>query len=204
MDKLIPSTPVGLVILAAGSSSRMGQPKQLLPYDGESLVRRSARLGLLSGCFPVTVVLGANSLLIGTELEDLPVFVTENPDWEAGMASSIRVGLAHTLHVLPTVAAVIITLCDQPLITPAFLHGLTEVFAAVGKPIVATRYGNTTGVPALFSRELFDTLEGLSGQEGARKLIAGHPDQVHTVSFPEAALDVDTPEDYLKLIGGLI
>ncbi|MBD0255631.1 MAG: NTP transferase domain-containing protein, partial [Cytophagales bacterium] len=96
MDKLTPSTPVGLVILAAGSSSRMGQPKQLLPYDGESLVRRSARLGLLSGCFPVTVVLGANSLLIGTELEDLPVFVTENPDWEAGMASSIRAGLVHT------------------------------------------------------------------------------------------------------------
>ena len=204
MEKLTPSTPVGLVILAAGSSSRMGQPKQLLPYDGESLVRRSARLGLLSGCFPVTVVLGANNLLIGTELEDLPVFVTQNPDWEAGMASSIRVGLAHTLHVLPTVSAVLIALCDQPLVTPAFLHGLTDAFVAVGKPIVATRYGNTTGVPALFSRQLFEELEGLAGQEGARKLIAGHPDRVHAVPFPAAALDVDTPEDYLKLIGGLI
>jgi molybdenum cofactor cytidylyltransferase len=203
MDKLTPSTPVGLVILAAGSSSRMGQPKQLLPYDGESLMRRSARLGLLSGCFPVTVVLGANSLLIGTELEDLPVFVTQNPDWEAGMASSIRVGLAHTLHVLPKVSAVIIALCDQPLVTSAFLHGLTDAFVAVGKPIVATRYGNITGVPALFSRELFDELEGLTGQEGARKLIASQPDRVHAVPFPEAALDVDTPEDYLKLIGGL-
>ncbi|MBD0255027.1 MAG: NTP transferase domain-containing protein, partial [Cytophagales bacterium] len=93
---------------------------------------------------------------------------------------------------------------DQPLVTPAFLHGLTDAFAAVGKPIIATRYGNTTGVPALFGRELFDALTGLTGQEGARKLIAGHPDQVHAVSFPEAALDVDTPEDYLKLIGGLI
>jgi molybdenum cofactor cytidylyltransferase len=204
MDKLTPSTPVGLVILAAGNSSRMGQPKQLLPFDGESLVRRSVRLGLLSGCFPVTVVLGANSLLIGTELEDLPVFVAQNPDWEAGMASSIRAGLANTLHVLPTVGAVIISLCDQPLVTPAFLHGLTDAFAATGKPIIATRYGNTTGVPALFSRELFDALDKLNGQEGARKLIATHPEQVHAVPFPEAALDVDTPEDYLKLIGGLI
>jgi molybdenum cofactor cytidylyltransferase len=204
MDKLTPSTSVGLVILAAGCSSRMGQPKQLLPYDGESLVRRSARLGLLSGCFPVTVVLGANSLLIGTELEDLPVFVTQNPDWEAGMASSIKVGLAHTLHVLPTVNAVIIALCDQPLVTPALLHGLTDAFVAAGKPIVATRYGDTTGVPALFGRELFEALERLNGQEGARKLIAGNPEQVHTVPFPEAALDVDTPEDYLKLIGGVI
>ena len=204
MDKLTPSVSVGLVILAAGSSSRMGQPKQLLTYEGESLVRRSAGLGLLSGCFPVTVVLGANNLLIGTELEDLPVFVTQNPDWEAGMASSIRVGLTHTLHVLPTVEAVLIALCDQPLVTPAFLHGLTEAFAASGKPIIATRYGNTTGVPALFSRELFHELEQLNGQEGARKLIATHADQVHAVAFPEAALDVDTPEDYLKLIGGLI
>jgi molybdenum cofactor cytidylyltransferase len=185
MDKLIPSTPVGLVILAAGSSSRMGQPKQLLPYDGESLVRRSARLGLLSGCFPVTVVLGANHLLIGTELEDLPVFVTENPDWEAGMASSIRAGLAHTLHVLPTVAAVIIALCDQPLITPAFLHGLTEVFTAVEKPIVATRYGNTTGVPALFGRELFDALEQLTGRKGPASSLPATRTRYTLYPFPK-------------------
>jgi len=203
MEKLTPSSPVGIIILAAGSSSRMGQPKQLLPYDGESLVRRSARFGLLSGCFPVTVVLGANSALVRTEVEDLPVFTVQNPDWEGGMASSIKTGLTEVLAVLPTVSAVIVALCDQPLITPAFLHGLTEVFAREQKAVIATRYANTTGVPALFACDLFGELLEIAGQAGAKKLIAAQPGRVYSVPCPEAALDVDTPEDYLKLISGL-
>jgi molybdenum cofactor cytidylyltransferase len=202
MEKLTPSSPTGLIILAAGASTRMGQPKQLLPFDGESLVRRSARFGQLSGCFPVIVVLGANGPLIATELEDYPVFVTHNPHWADGMASSIRVGMELLLSTLPEVGSVVISLCDQPLVTPDFLHSLTDIWTRAGKPIIATSYGKTTGVPALFSRELFDELAQLDGQEGARKLIAAHPERVHRVPFPEAALDVDTPEDYLKLIGG--
>ncbi len=189
---------IGLVILAAGSSSRMGQPKQLLPFQGESLIRHCIETALQSRCFPIVVVLGANWEVIQLEIEDLPVFTVTNTDWEAGMASSIRLGLQTLLKNAESIEAAIFMLCDQPFVSAKLLNKLMVEYLQDQKSIVASGYGKTLGVPSLFDRQLFDELLNLQGQEGARTLIKAYAEEVHCVSFPEGSIDIDTPEDYLK------
>jgi molybdenum cofactor cytidylyltransferase len=189
---------VGLIILAAGESSRMGKPKQLLPYQGQSLIQYMVQNGLRSLCFPVVVVLGANAPLIKQEINDLPVFVSENPDWKEGMGSSIRVGMEMLLSVLPDVEAVIIMLCDQPFVKTTLLNLFIEQYQTTRVPVISAEYAGTMGVPALFDHTLFIHLQSLHGHEGARNIISGSQD-VHAIPFPEGKIDIDTPEDYLNL-----
>jgi molybdenum cofactor cytidylyltransferase len=189
---------VGLIILAAGESSRMGKPKQLLPFQGQSLIQYMVQNGLTSRCFPVVVVLGANAPLIKLEISDLPLFITENVHWEEGMGASIRAGMDMLLSVYDEVEAVIIMLCDQPFVKATLLNQFVEVYQQTHTPLIASSYAHTLGVPALFDRSLFPLLQNLHGQEGARKLIM-HQSGVHTISFPEGKIDIDTPEDYLTL-----
>ena len=176
----------------------MATPKQLLVYEGQTLIRRAVETALASVCRPVVVVLGANASAVGTELE-LPVIVTRNREWETGMGSSIRAGLEAALAADADVDAVVVMLCDQPFVTAELIDTLIERRRETGKTIVGTEYRGTRGVPALFARGLFVELSALSGHEGARQIIRNHPDDTAVVPFVGAAIDIDTPQDYEAL-----
>jgi molybdenum cofactor cytidylyltransferase len=191
---------IGIVVLAAGASKRLGTPKQLLHYEGQTLLRRAAETALATACGPVVVVLGAHAQPLVLELQGLPVRIVKNPDWEQGMRSSIRPGMEALLGAdEEALAGVIFMLCDQPLVTVRVLEALIQTHAETGKGIVACAYGGTWGVPALFSKTLFWDLATLGSGEGAKQVLANHPEEVATICFPEGALDVDTPQDYARL-----
>jgi molybdenum cofactor cytidylyltransferase len=133
------------------------------------------------------------------ELEGLPVSIVENTEWQSGMSSSLRAGLGEVVGD----DVVLIMLCDQPFVTAEVLDNLIETHRKTGMPIVASDYGGMRGVPALFSKELFPELAALNADEGARRIIARHPEMVATVEFAGGLVDVDTSEDLnrLKLVG---
>lgn len=193
------NTTVGLIILAAGASTRMGTPKQLLTYRGRSFVRHMAEIALSSVCQPIVVVLGAYAAQIKPEIKQLPLQIVENPQWNQGMSSSIRVGITALNAVSYQLDAVIITLCDQPFVSSQILTQLVEIYCSTGKPIIACEYAETLGVPALFSQSLFTELLALKSSEGAKKIIQKYSHQTFTIPFPEGAIDIDTPQDYEEL-----
>ncbi|UOQ97566.1 nucleotidyltransferase family protein [Hymenobacter sp. 5317J-9] len=190
--------PVALVLLAAGASTRMGRPKQLLSYRGRTLLRHAAETAVASGCTPIVLVTGAVHEALAAEVAGLPVQVVHNPDWETGMASSIRAGLAAAQPTEP--AAVLIMLSDQPHLTPELLRELVQRQRQARAPIAAAAYGDALGVPAVFDRALFSQLMELRGQAGAGRLIASYGPAVERIAFPAGLLDVDTPEQYAALL----
>lgn len=193
------STPkVGGILLAAGGSSRMGRPKQLLKFEGKTLIRRAAEALLGSACEPIVVVLGAELESSNAEITDLGINVCVNGLWQTGMSSSINAGLQKLLEFEPNLDVVVITLCDQPYISAAHIDSLIDRFHETKSAIVAARYGKTVGVPALFFREMFPDLLELFGDKGARMLIRSHPDRVGSIHIPEAEFDVDTPADLAR------
>jgi molybdenum cofactor cytidylyltransferase len=147
----------------------------------------------------VVVVLGALADRLQTELAGLPVIIALNPAWESGMASSIRAGLGAAAADAPGLDAVVILLCDQPLITAAMLDRLVAVHRAEGRGIVAAEYGEAAGVPALFGRNYFPGLGALEGDQGARKIIVNHNKDLARIPMPEAAFDVDRHEEAARL-----
>ncbi len=193
---------VGLIVLAAGESRRMGEPKQLLRFGGETLLRRAVSAALGSRCRTVVVVLGAHADELRGEAAG--AHVAFNEEWAEGMSSSIRCGLRalETATSGPADAALLM-LCDQPFVTSAVINRLLEAYEETRPPLVASRYEargeSTFGVPALFSRELFRELMELRGAEGAKRVIRQHSSEALVVAAPEAAFDVDTPEDYRAL-----
>jgi len=200
----VPESPdaqskVGLVILAAGASVRMGRPKQLLLYRGRTLIRWAVETALASVCHPVVVVTGAHAELVKNELKHLPVLVADNGEWEKGMSSSIRIGTETLVATNGDLDGAVVMLCDQPFVTAAVVNALVEARFKTGKRIVASAYGEARGVPAFFGRQLFPEITALEANSGARQVIANHPDDVATVCFAEGAVDVDTPRDYEML-----
>ncbi len=193
---------VGIAILAAGASQRMGRPKQLLVHCGRTLVRHSVETAVESRCRPIVVVIGAHAELVRHELDGVPVAIAQNSAWECGMSSSLRVAIETLATVID---GAVITLCDQPLVTADAIDRLVRMHYKTGKDIVASEYADTHGVPAFISRRLFDEVAALNGNDGARRLIARHPQVVATVPLIEAAFDVDTPGDYelLKSLASL-
>ena len=199
--------PIATIILAAGSSSRLGQPKQLLRRDdGTTLIRRMAEIALSLGIGPVIVVLGANRENVGHEIAGLPLTTAINPDWATGMASSLRVGLS-ILPDTPT-DAFLILLTDQPHVTADLLRQLIDVRQSTGRGIVVSRYRtgggaavrpadptHLLGVPALFNSRYKADFMALTGDVGARKLIRQYPDDCAGVDFMLGAVDLDTPQD---------
>jgi molybdenum cofactor cytidylyltransferase len=194
------SAGVGAIVLAAGSSSRMGSPKQALQYRGESLLRRAALAALDAGCRPVIVVTGANAELSRRELDGLDVREVFNTLWETGMASSVRAGVEGLLSAEADVAAAVLLLCDQPHVTADVISSLVAAHRANGSPVVASMYGGSFGVPALFGRTLFDELARLEGSAGAKQVIKRHASEAHFLPFPGGEVDVDTPDDFSRLI----
>lgn len=190
---------VGLVLLAAGGSRRFGAPKQLLRYQGESLLRRAAKSAQASRCEPVAVVLGAEAERLKEELVGLSVLRVVNPHWHAGIGTSIQAGLKALITAVPDLEGALFTLCDQALIDSPHLNLLVETFIASKAPVIASRYAGTFGVPALFHRALFPDLCVLSGGRGAKEVIARHLPYAHLIDLPEACLDIDTPGEYWRL-----
>ncbi|HUJ44576.1 MAG TPA: nucleotidyltransferase family protein [Opitutaceae bacterium] len=190
----------GAVILAAGASTRMGEPKQLLRLDGRTLLRRTVDTVFASSAWPVVVVLGARIDAIRPEVARLPVLVVENGEWKEGLASSIRagVGVLETFSFL--LEAALLVACDQPNLSAEAVARLISVYRQGGPSIVTARYEGHSGPPALFGRSHFHELMGLRGSEGARPLFARHADQLATVDLPELATDLDTPEDLHKFL----
>ncbi len=193
-----PSLSCAAIVLAAGASARLGQPKQLLCFRGEPLVRSAARLALTAGALPVFVIVPAAANAACVEaLDGLPVTVVVNPEASEGMGSSLRLGMAALAGVQPQPGRVLLMVCDQPLLRPEHLLALLTAEAPGG--IAAAGYGDPPrlGVPAVFSREHFAALAAASGDEGARGLLRSG--RASAVPVPEAAVDIDTPADLLAL-----
>jgi len=193
------STNIGAIILAAGESSRLGTPKQLLKYAGRSLLQHSADAATTSGAHPVVVVLGASADSIKKEIENNKVHVVVNTKWHEGMASSIRCGIKTLLELDPLAEGAIMVLCDQPHITPALLTSLMMTYRETGKLIVACHYRNTFGPPVFFHKTIFPGLLSLKGDVGAKGLISQHASEMELVSFPGGSIDIDTEADYQNL-----
>lgn len=198
MEKAVQNT--GIIILAAGASTRMGQPKQLLRVGSESLIQRVLRTALATVFRPIVVVLGAKREKIEPELEVFPVHKVVNESWSNGMGSSISAGLSYLLQKEPTLGAVIILVGDQPLLNTQVLLDLHQSAQTQQAPLVVSHYANTMGVPALFTRALFPELIALEGATGAKALIQKYWDRAAILEFPEGALDLDTPEDWRAFV----
>jgi molybdenum cofactor cytidylyltransferase len=178
----------------------MGSPKQTLQFRGVSLLRRAALAALGAGCRPVIVVTGANSELSRREFEGLDVREVFNPHWETGMASSIRAGVEALAGADPDAVAAVLLLCDQPHVTDDVISALIAAHRATGSAVVASTYGESFGVPALFSRTFFAELTRLEGRSGAKEIIRRHASEAHFLTFHGGEVDVDTPGDFSRLI----
>lgn len=191
-----PEIRIGAIVLAAGASSRMGTPKQLLPVNGVPLVLRAVKAALETTAWPIVVVVGANAGLIRPVLATHPVLIVENASWIEGMASSIRTGIDTLQQFSRSVSGALVILCDQPALSAAVLSKLIHEQERTGRSIVAARYGGRNGAPALFMREHFSALKTLTGEEGARSLLQAPADRIATLELAELSVDLDTPADY--------
>lgn len=199
MPNRAPSPPppfrFGAVILAAGASTRMGSPKQLLTLDGQPLVVRAVETALASPAWPVVVVLGAHAEKIRPLLTRLPVLIADSPAWAEGMAASIRAGITTLRQFSRALDGALVALCDQPAFSAEVIARLVAAQRASGRSIAAAHYQGRQGAPALFLREHFETLAHLTGEAGARDLLNDEPARVTAVALPSLAHDLDTPAD---------
>ncbi|MBN3890600.1 MAG: nucleotidyltransferase family protein [Nostoc sp. JL31] len=191
---------IAIMILAAGASTRMGTPKQLLLYQGRSFLKCITEIAIASVCQPVVVVLGANAEQIHPQIKQLPVRVVKNSDWACGMSTSIKSGIELLNNLPQKIEAVVITLCDQPFVSPQIINQLVDTYYSTKKPIIACEYGNTLGVPALFSQTFFSELATLKETSGAKKVINNNLNEVFSIPFPLGDIDIDTPKDYEQLL----
>jgi molybdenum cofactor cytidylyltransferase len=185
------------IVLAAGAATRMGRLKQLLPFRGETLLRHAIAQIREAGFHRIVVVLGAQSETVAASLAGLSLELVTNPQWPAGMGSSLGVGLQQALATEEPLGVAVL-LGDQPLVRAAHLQKMRELFAGDPERVVAAEYSGRLGVPAFFGRMWFDALRALPPDAGAAKLLnSGIP--VTRFPLPEAAFDLDTPADLEKL-----
>ncbi len=189
--------PVAGIVLAAGESKRMGRPKQLLEWHGQTFVRTAAETALAAGLSPVIVVTGAEAEGVREAVQDLPVTLAGNPQWRSGQAASIQVGLAACPG---NTGAAIFVLADQPQIPADMLTGLLEAHAGSLSPIVAPLVAdNRRGNPVLFDRATFGALRALRGDEGGRSILSRFRVEYLPWNDERLLLDVDTEDDYKRL-----
>ena len=185
-----------LLLLAAGRSARLGRPKQLLAFEGSTLLRRAAAAALESGIGPVYAIVGCRSGDMREELDGMPVTVVDNGHWQEGIASSIRTGLQRVRIERPDTDGLLILVCDQPATDAQALRSLWALQARTCAPLAACSYDGGLGTPALFHRSLFEELMDLQGDTGAKRVIHRHLDAAMSIPFPEGSMDIDTEEDY--------
>jgi molybdenum cofactor cytidylyltransferase len=184
------------VVLAAGESRRLGRPKQLVQWRGESLITRSVRAAQVVCGQRVVVVLGAHRDAIECELKPLSPVLALNPHWTEGLASSLRAGIA---ALPPSCEAALLQSCDQPRVPVRALQALAQCWRENPDHAIASAYANTVGIPAILPTRLFTTLKALSGDKGARVVLRAEGAQLLRLSLPEAAFDVDD-EDSLRAL----
>jgi molybdenum cofactor cytidylyltransferase len=190
----------GIIILAAGSSSRLGRSKQLLDYKGKTLLQTVINEALETSCRPVFVVLGANAKEIASQHQNDQTNFVINESWEKGMASSIVAGLSTMIKNNSEIESIIIAVADQAFIKMSNFNNLIEKQKATGKNIIASTYAETIGTPTLFKKDYFEALLSLTGAEGAKKILKQYPQDVETVVFEQGEIDIDTETDYNNLI----
>ena len=190
---------IGAIVLAAGGSIRMGSPKQLLSFEGITLIRRAAISAIDAKCDPVIVVTGAASEAVRGELDALDVHEIFNAEWQTGMASSIKVGIDEITRADPDVDAVVMLVCDQPHVTAELIWILITAYRSTTTSIAASKYGEDFGVPALFDKKHFAELAALEGDRGAKAIIKKHARDAEFLDFPEGVIDVDTVDDFRRL-----
>ena len=186
---------IGVLILAAGSSSRMGTSKQMLPVEGKSLLAKTISAAIEAKLENIVVVLGSNADEHRIEANDFPVTTILNNDWYKGMGTSIKFGVEH-FRLQETIKGIVILVCDQPKLSAQIIEALIDKEKQTHKPIIASQYANTLGVPALFMKSAFHKLLTLGADHGAKKIIMQNRDEVGIVEFPEGVIDLDTKEDY--------
>lgn len=192
--------PVAGILLAAGTSSRMGTNKLLLELQGESVLRGAALRALAGGLSPLLVVLGHEADRVRRELDGLPCEVVVNPDYEQGINASLKSGVA----ALPEEArAVMVMLADMPFVTAEMIAGLLGRYRATAAPLVISDYEGVNAPPMLYDRCLFGELLAMTGEGCGRQVVRRHRDEAEVMAWPASALtDVDVPADYERLKSG--
>ena len=189
------------IILAAGQSRRMGRLKQLLPLAGKPLLQHAIDNARASNVDEVLLVLGHGTATIRQSLDLTDVLVVENPHYLDGMHTSLYAGIR---ALPPDCEAFVMLLGDQPYVLPAYIDAVIGTFRREGGPIVAAFYRGERGHPVLFARPLFEEMLAKLGEGGARRLIAAHAAEVQRaeIAAPRPDVDVDTPQDYERLVSG--
>jgi molybdenum cofactor cytidylyltransferase len=190
------SSHIHVVVLAAGASTRFGSSKQLVRVNGRPLMLTAVSRAVELAGHSVTVVLGANAGELAPLLRHSPAAVAINRDWQEGIASSIREGVA---HAAATADGVLIALADQAAVTVEDLRRLAGLWRRDPTSIAAAQYAGTMGVPAIFPRWCFRELNELRGDRGAQVLLQRHVEKLVRLPMPSAELDIDRPEDLLAL-----
>lgn len=197
-----PAANIGVVILAAGESSRLGSPKQLLPFEGQTMIQYVVKTAVDSKAKRVIVVLGAKADSIAANIDNKRATVVINDSWQEGMGASIRTGINKLVEVDPDTEGAILMVCDQPEVTSQLINDLIGTHRQTGKPIITCSYADTFGPPTFFHRKIFPDLLQLKGDVGARKILQQHVRDVETIAFPGGHRDIDTKADYEALTKG--
>jgi CTP:molybdopterin cytidylyltransferase MocA len=196
----MPMKTIAAIIVAAGSSSRLGQPKQLVMIEGEPMLQRAIRFVRAAGASPVFVVLGANRQVIESRVDFADATIIVNDDWAEGMASSIRAGVSTAEKEATDASGLLLMVCDQPRVTTEYLRSLICTFAVQqGQTAIASVYAGARGIPAIFPREAIADLYALRGDTGARRLLAQPPWPVIEMPLEGGEMDIDRPEDLDQL-----
>ena len=190
----------GIIILAAGNASRFGSVKQLLHFNNKTLLQHVIDEAVDAGAEPVVVVTGSYTDEVKKTIDKEQVEIVYNENWQLGMASGIAAGVRKAITLNNEVEKLIIAVCDQPFVSAALFRQLYQTQNEGVQHIVASAYADTVGTPVLFTQKYFDALLGLTGEEGAKKIIKANADDVAIVDFPQGAIDIDTEKDYKDLL----
>ena len=191
------SGAVAGVVLAAGSSIRMGRNKLFFELDGETLLRRVVRRAIGAGLDPIIVVVGHEGERARTELSGLSCTPVDNPDHAKGINRSLRTGIS---QVPERARAAVVMLADMPFVTSEMVAGLVARYRENTAPLVISAYGDVNAPPMLYDRALFPELQRMEGEGCGRQVVRRHRDEAVVLSWPTAALrDIDVPEDYERI-----
>ena len=191
---------IAILILAAGGSSRMGSPKQLLKWKNSNLLNHTIYKAIELNLKEIVVVLGANADMIIPKINQSKVNILINKDWKNGLGSSISAGITYINKSFQNIDAALIMLSDQPLIEFDHYLKLIKYFSSKNKTIVATKYNDSKlGVPALFDKIYFKDLIDLNLDFGAKQLISRYSENVISIENEQSRFDIDTPEQYQNL-----